>query len=113
MKNPICDDYSFQAESAYRLEEKEAKLPKILVQPIGYDEAEILLRNLSPENPAPTEWVGSLNTSYNLGPKLLNPGWKIRINVSNTNQIKTTYNTIGIIRGSVEDGIFIISFFTN
>lgn len=77
-----------------------------MVQPIGYDEAEILFRSLSSENPAPPEWVGSLNTSYNLGPKLVNPGWKVRINVSTTNQIRTTYNTIGILRGSVEEGIY-------
>lgn len=31
-------------EGAYRLPETEAPLPKIPVQPIGYDEAEILLR---------------------------------------------------------------------
>lgn len=31
-------------ESAYRIPQSEAKLPRIPVQPIGYDEAEILLK---------------------------------------------------------------------
>ena len=80
-------------------------MPKIPVQPIGYDEAEIILRNMSPENPAPAEWVGLLNATYSLGPRLLNPNWKVRINVSTTNERRKIYNTIGILRGSVEDGI--------
>lgn len=93
------------AESAFRLkEEEQANLPRIPVQPIGYDEAELFLRNISPENPAPAAWVGQLNASYSLGPKLLNPDWKVRINVSTTNEMRRTYNTIGILRGSVEDG---------
>ena len=38
------------------------------------------------------------------GPKLFNSNWKVRLNVSTTNQKKITYNTIGILRGSMEDG---------
>lgn len=59
---------------------------------------------MSSENPAPEGWVGKLNTTYNLGPNLLNPEWKVKINVSTTNQMRTIYNTIGILRGSEEDG---------
>lgn len=36
--------YFLDQEGAYRLPETEAPLPKIPVQPIGYDEAEVLLR---------------------------------------------------------------------
>lgn len=93
------------AESAFRLkEEDQANLPRIPVQPIGYDEAEIFLRSISPENPPPAAWVGKLDAPYNLGPTPLNPGWNVRINVSTDNEMRRTYNTIGILRGSVEDG---------
>ena len=37
------NNYSYNAESAYRIPESKADLPRIPVQPIGYDEAEILL----------------------------------------------------------------------
>lgn len=96
-------------ESAFRLkEEEQANLPRIPVQPIGYDEAEILLRSMSCENPAPPEWVGLLATNYCLGPKPLNPDWKVRINVSTTNEMRRTYNTIGILRGSVEEDRYVL-----
>jgi len=85
-------------------EEDQENLPRIPVQPIGYDEAEIFLRSISPENPPPAAWVGKLDAPYNLGPTPLNPGWKVRVDVSTTNEMRRTYNTIGILRGSVEDG---------
>lgn len=92
-------------ESAYRItEESHPALPKIPVQSIGYEEVEVLLRHLSPENPAPAKWVGKLNAPYRLGPNLLNPGWKVVLNVSMVNERRTIYNTIGILRGSLEDG---------
>lgn len=59
---------------------------------------------MSPTNPPPNEWVGDLNASYSLGPGFLNPEWKVKMNISTTNQKRTVYNTIGILRGSVEDG---------
>ena len=34
----------FGTDSAYRIDQSKAKLPKIPVQPIGYDEAEVFLR---------------------------------------------------------------------
>ena len=92
--------------SAYgRKEEDTPTLPRIPVQPIGYDEAEILLQNIANDNPGKSDWIGHLNATYNLGPKLINPNWKVRLNVSTTNQKRTIYNTIGILRGSEEPGI--------
>ena len=32
--------------------------------------------------PAPTEWMGGLNVTYNMGPELMKPGWKIKLEVS-------------------------------
>jgi hypothetical protein len=34
----------FRTDSAYRIDQSKAKLPKIPVQPIGYDEAEVFLK---------------------------------------------------------------------
>ena len=65
----------------------------------------MILRNISPENSAPSKWIGKLEAPYNIGPNLRNVGWKLRLNVSTKNEIRTTFNTIGILRGSVEDGI--------
>ena len=104
--------------------ESEAPLPRIPVQPIGYDEAEVLLRfqlswhthrssndpfvmgnrSLSTENPAPAEWQGNLNVTYHLGPNFASPGWKIRLQVLTSNKMGVIHNTIGILRGSEEDG---------
>ena len=99
--------YFIFLESAYRRKEADTPtLPKIPVQPIGYDEAEYLLQNISPENPAPSTWIGDLNATYNLGPNMINANWKVRMNISTTNQKRMTYNTIGILRGSIEDGIY-------
>lgn len=61
-------------------------------------------RNISPENSAKPEWVGDLNASYSLGPNPLNPGWKVKMNISTSNKRSVIYDTIGILRGSVEDG---------
>ena len=98
------------SESAYRRKEEDTPtLPRIPVQPIGYDEAEILLQNMGSDNPPPPNWIGDLNATYNLGPKLMNTNWKVRMNISTTNQKKTIYNTIGILRGSEEPGKMLLS----
>lgn len=95
------------AASAFRIQEKDHPgLPKIPVQSIGYEEAETILRHISPENVAPSKWMGKMDVPYNLGPNMRYPGWKIRLDVSTNNQIRTTFNTIGILRGSIEDGMF-------
>lgn len=59
---------------------------------------------MSPENDPPTNWKGDLNASYSLGPLPLIPGWKVRMNISTIKQKRMIYNTIGILRGALEDG---------
>jgi len=59
---------------------------------------------MSPENLPPENWVGDLNASYSLGPGFINPRWKVKMNVTTKNQKRLTYNTIGILLGSIEDG---------
>jgi N-acetylated-alpha-linked acidic dipeptidase len=53
--------------------------------------------------PARDEWKGDLIAPYNLGPKLKN-NFTIKMEVYTSNQMRTTYNTIGIIRGEIEPG---------
>lgn len=84
--------------------ENHPEMPKIPVQAISYEEAEAIMRYISPENPAPSKWYGKQQAPYRLGPKLVNPSWKVRLNVSVENEMRITYNTIGILRGSLEDG---------
>ena len=45
-ENLLCEN----VESAYRIPESQANLPRIPVQPVGYDEAEVLLRYNSISN---------------------------------------------------------------
>lgn len=96
-------------ESAFRInEDNHPGLPKIPVLAIGYEEAEVILRHISPENPAPTKWGGKMDAPYNIGPNLRYPGWKIRLDVSIANERRTTFNTIGILKGSVEDDRYVL-----
>ena len=55
---------------------------------------------MSTVNAASDQWIGTLDAEYNLGP--LQSGWKVKLNISTSNQLRTVYNTIGILRGSVE-----------
>ena len=77
-------------------------LPKIPVQVVSYDEAEVLLQAIG-GMPSPDEWQGGLEADYNLGPNLKN-NFQVKMEVYTTNQMATTYNTIGILRGEIEPG---------
>ena len=52
--------------------------------------------------PAPSEWMGGLNVTYNMGPELMKPGWKIKLEVHNENKIVPGHNVMGYIYGSEE-----------
>ena len=52
--------------------------------------------------PAPKAWAGGLNVTYNLGPELSRPGWKIKLEVHNENKIVPGHNVMGYIYGSEE-----------
>ncbi len=59
---------------------------------------------MSPTNPAPDAWQGGLDTFYNLGPELRSTNWTVKLEVWTNNQLATTYNVIGMIRGREEPG---------
>jgi Zn-dependent M28 family amino/carboxypeptidase len=61
---------------------------------------------MSSLNPAPSQWIGTLDVKYNLGP--LQSGWKVKLNISTSNQMRTIYNTIGILRGSIEPDRYVL-----
>ena len=69
---------------------------------VSYDEAEVLLQAIGGMS-SPDEWQGGLEADYNLGPNLKN-NFQVKMEVYTTNQMATTYNTIGILRGEIEPG---------
>ena len=62
---------------------------------------------MSPINPAPDDWQGGLDTLYSLGPELKSSNWTVKLEVWTNNQLATTYNVIGMIRGREEPGKFL------
>ncbi|XP_046454638.1 glutamate carboxypeptidase 2-like [Daphnia pulex] len=95
-------------ESAYRIPESEALLPSIAVQPIGYDEAELLLQAMGGP-PAPDQWQGDLEPVYSLGPGFkYGDGWKLEMDMQTANKLVTTYNTIGMLYGQEEPDRYVL-----
>ncbi|KAG8453048.1 hypothetical protein GDO86_004746 [Hymenochirus boettgeri] len=84
-------------------------LPSIPVHPIGYRDAEHILRYMDGPSP-PSNWKGNLNVSYNIGPGFLENlrTRKVRMHVHNNNQVTRIYDVIGTIRGAVEPDRYII-----
>ncbi|CAL4079772.1 unnamed protein product [Meganyctiphanes norvegica] len=97
-------------ENAYRISKEEADLPKIPCQPIGYDDAKVILEKL--EGPAaPSDWIGGIeNVAYTLGPewKPEYSTWTLTLSTHNTENIYRSYNVIGTIKGEVEPDRYII-----
>ncbi|NXC72789.1 NALD2 dipeptidase, partial [Anhinga anhinga] len=81
-------------------------IPKIPVHPIGYHDAEVLLRAMGGPAAPDSSWKGSLNVSYNIGPGFADNSStrKVRMHVHTNNKITRIYNVIGILRGAVEPG---------
>ncbi|XP_072332562.1 N-acetylated-alpha-linked acidic dipeptidase 2 isoform X3 [Scyliorhinus torazame] len=95
-------------EYAFRLDEG-IGLPKIPVHPIGYKDAEEILRYMGGVS-APSEWKGGLNVSYNIGPGFKDSysSRKVRMHVHTRNEVRRIYNVIGKIRGAVEPDRYVI-----
>uniref|UniRef100_A0A2K6EW65 Glutamate carboxypeptidase 2 n=1 Tax=Propithecus coquereli TaxID=379532 RepID=A0A2K6EW65_PROCO len=66
--DPLTPGYPAK-EYTFRLNiEEGVGISKIPVHPIGYNDAEILLRHLGGTAPPDDSWKGSLNVGYNIGP---------------------------------------------
>lgn len=108
--DPLTPGYPAK-EYTFRLHVEEGVgIPNIPVHPIGYNDAEILLRNLGGAAPPDKSWKGTLNVSYNIGPGFTGSGYsrKVRMHVNNINKITRIYNVIGTIRGSIEPDRYVI-----
>ncbi|XP_069495498.1 N-acetylated-alpha-linked acidic dipeptidase 2 [Ambystoma mexicanum] len=98
-------EYTFR----YKADEG-AGLPSIPVHPIGYHDAEKILRIMGGAAPPDSSWKGNLNVSYNIGPGFMDglSTRKVRMHVHTNNKVTRIYNVIGTIRGSVEPDRYII-----
>ncbi|CAL4065883.1 unnamed protein product, partial [Meganyctiphanes norvegica] len=86
---------------AYRVSENDTNTPHIAAHCISYIDARKLITNMGgPE--VPEHWKGGMHIKYRLGPHLTREGWKVKLEVNNVKQVITTYNVIGLIRGSEE-----------
>ncbi len=88
-------------ETAPRITEEEAGLPRIPVQPVGWESALPILKAMKGEPVADRvpQWQGGLPTPYRLtgGPEL-----KVRVKVEQTRAITKTANVIGTLKGAKE-----------
>ncbi|KAK2519042.1 putative N-acetylated-alpha-linked acidic dipeptidase [Columba livia] len=108
--DPLTPGYPAK-EYTYRLDKGSGVgLPKIPVHPIGYHDAESLLRNMGGYAPPHSSWKGNLNVSYNIGPGFTTSysTRKVKMHINSHNEITRIYNVIGTIRGTVEPDRYVI-----
>nr|XP_047932418.1 glutamate carboxypeptidase 2-like isoform X3 [Anser cygnoides] len=116
--DPLTPGYPAK-EYTYRLDKASGVgLPKIPVHPIGYHDAESLLRkgiffhnrNMGGSAPPHSSWKGNLNVSYNVGPGFTSnySTRKVKMHIHSNNKVTRIYNVIGTIRGTVEPDRYVI-----
>ncbi len=98
-------------ENAYRMDPEDIKgLPKIPAQPIGYDDAKIILEKIGGRAP-PEGWKGGIEgVGYNLGdePHPNYAGWRLQLKTHNVFDTVKDANIIGYIRGEVEPDRYVL-----
>ncbi|KAJ8285530.1 hypothetical protein GJAV_G00027880 [Gymnothorax javanicus] len=105
--------YLAAKEHTYRIPEADIKgIPPIPIQPIGFEDAYAMICELGGQ-PAPADWHGAFNCSYNVG----GPGFRlsspyensdVKMDIYNEAVLKNSSNVMGVIRGSVEPDRYII-----
>ncbi|XP_043825515.1 aminopeptidase NAALADL1 [Dromiciops gliroides] len=99
--------------SAFRLESDNIQgFPPIPTQPIGFEDAQVLLCNLG-GSIAPDSWQGALGCDYRLGSVFLDNGTfprdsLVNVTVHNRLELRNSSNVLGIIRGAVEPDRYIL-----
>uniref|UniRef100_A0AC11BUS0 N-acetylated alpha-linked acidic dipeptidase like 1 n=1 Tax=Ovis aries TaxID=9940 RepID=A0AC11BUS0_SHEEP len=99
--------------SSFRLNSDNASgFPPIPIQPIGFEDAQVLLCNLG-GNLAPADWQGGLGCDYNLGPGFRSNGTfpedsQVNVSVHNRLELRNSSNVLGIIRGAVEPDRYVL-----
>ncbi|XP_047143288.1 N-acetylated-alpha-linked acidic dipeptidase 2 isoform X1 [Hydra vulgaris] len=79
--------------------------PNVPVQPIGFGDAEKILKILDGASPPSNRWDGALNLTYHLTSK---DKRKVRLHVNVTREVRSIKNVIGVIRGAIEPDRIII-----
>ncbi|NXD82623.1 FOLH1 carboxypeptidase, partial [Halcyon senegalensis] len=108
--DPLTPGYPAK-EYIYRLDKDNGVgLPKIPVHPIGYHDAESLLRNMGGYAPPHSSWKGNLNVSYNIGPGFITSysTRSVKMHIHSKNEVRRIYNVIGTIRGTKEPDRYVI-----
>ncbi|XP_074525506.1 aminopeptidase NAALADL1 [Halichoeres trimaculatus] len=109
----LLTPYLAAKEDTYRIHPEDITgLPPIPIQPIGFEDAYKLICELGGP-PALDTWQGGFNCTYNYG----GPGFKdtsafnqsdVKLDIHNIEQVKSSANVMGIIRGSVEPDRYVI-----
>ncbi|XP_043437589.1 aminopeptidase NAALADL1 [Prionailurus bengalensis] len=86
--------------------------PPIPTQPIGFEDAKILLCNLQ-GTLAPAAWQGALGCDYKLGPGFRPDGdfpadSQVNVSIHNRLELRNSSNVLGIIRGAVEPDRYVL-----
>ncbi|KAJ7380081.1 hypothetical protein OS493_010789 [Desmophyllum pertusum] len=77
-------------------------------QPISYNDALVLLRQLKGDK-VPKAWQGGLNVSFGFGPGFnKSSNSTVRLHVNNMVVVKTVYNVIGTIHGREEPDRYVL-----
>ena len=102
--DPLSPEWA-SVENAYRMDPKDIEgLPKIPAQPIGYDDAKVILEKMGGRS-SPKEWKGKIEgVEYNLGGEWKSEyfGWSLQLKVNNYQGTVKSSNVIGYIKGDVE-----------
>ncbi|XP_070538244.1 putative N-acetylated-alpha-linked acidic dipeptidase [Ptychodera flava] len=93
---------------AFRIDESEAELPRIPIHPIGYGDAKEILKKMKGDV-VKEDWHGEIpEVTYRYGPGLDDDDEIVKVSVYSSNERRTSYNTIGMIRGSVEPDRYVL-----
>lgn len=113
MYGDMLTPYLAAKDHTYRIPiEDISGIPPIPTQPIGFEDASILICALAGEE-APDDWQGSFKCKYNFG----GPGFKdtstfkdsdVKLDIYNNGTIKNSSNVMGVIKGSVEPDRYVI-----
>ncbi|XP_077966144.1 putative N-acetylated-alpha-linked acidic dipeptidase [Styela clava] len=96
-------------DTAWRINEEDANLPRIPVTPVGYDDAIMYLMHMGGEE-VEESWKGGLNITYRYGPGFQGKHTtsKMSMHVTTANERKTAHNVIGYIRGTIEPDRYVL-----
>ncbi|XP_063840762.1 glutamate carboxypeptidase 2-like [Scylla paramamosain] len=94
-------------DGSHHIDEAHENLPRIPAHTISYTDARKLLVNLGGAE-VPEAWRGGLDITYRMGPQMLRPGWKVKLEVNNEKKVAPIFNVVGVVRGSEEPDRYVI-----